>query len=204
MSDTKLIIGLTGGIASGKTTVANLFAAHGIDIVDTDQIAYDLVKPGQIAYKKIIDHFGKTILDSNKQLDRIQLRKRIFANTDEKHWLESLLHPLIRQQTKAMIEKSTSPYCIVVIPLLYETWPNPLINRVLVVETDPQQQLSRLKQRDTINTNLAESMIAQQANNQQRQSIADDIVYNNNNPEDLEAGVSKLHNQYLASLAPRA
>lgn len=116
-----LTIAITGGVASGKSTVANLFAKYGIDIVDTDQIARDVVQATMPAYKSIVKHFGNTILLENQDLDRSKLREIIFANPDEKLWLEQLLHPLIREEMIAQVQQSTSPYCICLIPLLAES-----------------------------------------------------------------------------------
>lgn len=191
-----LVIGLTGGIASGKTAVANLFTEFGITIIDTDKIAHQLVEPGKAPYQKIIDKFGSEILHKNSQLNRPALRERIFANPDDKQWLESLLHPLIREITAFQIEQANSDYCIVVIPLLYETWPNPLLDRVLVIESNPDIQLQRLLLRDDISKTLAHSMIKQQASNAQRLSLADDVIKNEADLDQLLTDVSKMHYKY--------
>ena len=191
-----LVIGLTGGIASGKSAVAHLFAELGISIIDTDRIAHQLVEPGQPALESIIKHFGPAIVDHEGKLNRQRLREIIFANPSDKQWLESLLHPLIRTATAEQIQHATSGYCIVVIPLLYETWPNPLLNRVLVVNCEPKIQRQRLLLRDDISETLAHTMIAQQANTEERLSIADDVIENNGDLDQLSADVLILHNKY--------
>lgn len=191
-----LVVGLTGGIASGKSAVADLFAELGITIIDTDIIARQLVEPGQNAYQKIVDHFGTEVVNSDGQLNRAQLRQKIFTNPDEKQWLELLLHPLIRNITAQRIQLADSNYCIVVIPLLYETWPNPLLDRVLVVDCTPELQLQRLIQRDKLSDELAHSIIAQQASRTERLSLADDIIENNDNLTVLTKIVRKMDSKF--------
>lgn len=193
-----LVIGLTGGIASGKTTVAELFAEQGITIIDTDIIAREVVMPGTKAHTAIVEQFGSDILQVDQQLDRQQLRQQIFADANAKQWLEDLLHPLIREQSATAIAASHSAYAILAIPLLYETWPNPLINRVLVVDCDIEQQRQRLLKRDTISPELAEQMLAQQATREQRLSIADDVITNDGSLDELAVAVLELHKKYLA------
>lgn len=196
-----LVIGLTGGIASGKSLVGNFFTQYGIDVFDTDTIARECVQPTTPAYKKLVEHFGTEILDNQLKIDRSKLRKIIFHDSEQKKWLETLLHPLIRQRTKELISSSISPYCLVIIPLLYETWPNPLIDRVLVVDCEPQIQLKRLKNRDNIDQQLANKMLQQQASREQRLSIANDIVTNNNGMEQLYKDIDELHKHYLKLVA---
>lgn len=191
-----LVVGLTGGIASGKSAVADLFAELDITIIDTDIIARQLVEPGQNAYQKIVDHFGTEVVNSDGQLNRAQLRQKIFTNPDEKQWLELLLHPLIRNITAQRIQLADSNYCIVVIPLLYETWPNPLLDRVLVVDCTPELQLQRLIQRDKLSDELAHSIIAQQASRTERLSLADDIIENNDNLTVLTKIVRKMDSKF--------
>jgi dephospho-CoA kinase len=194
---TRLVVGLTGGIASGKSAVACEFAKLGIDIIDTDVIARQLVEPDQEAYKAIVAYFGDDILQKDGQLDRQTLRERIFADSEAKQWLEQLLHPCIRAATKDAINAASSAYCMVVIPLLVETLPNPLLQRVLVVDCDETVQLKRLLARDNIDTNLAKKMIAQQASRAARLEIADDIVENNGDLAQLKQAVKSLDAKYL-------
>jgi len=192
-----LVVGLTGGIGSGKTKVANLFAEYGVRIIDTDQISRDVVEPHQPAWEKIVEHFGKEILEKNNTLNRRLLREKVFENTAEREWLEALLHPLIRANMKMQVEKATSPYCIVVIPLLAETKPNPLINRVLVIDTDETTQIERAKIRDCASTEHIKSIIASQASRTERLKIAHDVIENNSSVDDLKKKVLHMHKYYL-------
>jgi dephospho-CoA kinase len=194
-----LKVGMTGGIASGKTYAANLFKQLGCDIIDTDVIAHQLVEIGKPAWHAIVDHFGSEILNANQSLNRKRLQHIIFSNTNEKKWLETLLHPKIRRAVHDTIEqKVTSPYCIVIIPLLVETLPNPNINRVLVIDTDEKTQLQRAMQRDGISEQTATAILHNQASRQQRLTIADDILENNTSLTDFKLAVQKMHSFYLS------
>ena len=141
-------IGLTGGIASGKSTVASLFAALGVPIVDTDLLAREVVAPGSPLLREIAEHFGVQLLQRRRQLNRHDLRERVFADLGERQWLEALLHPAIRELTDARCEAASGPYVIVAIPLLVETGGAARFDRVLVVDCDPELQLARLMARD--------------------------------------------------------
>ncbi len=193
-----LAIGLTGGIGSGKTTVANLFATHGIEIIDTDIIARVVVEPGTDALNKIAEHFGHDILNLDHTLNRKALAKKIFDNAVEKSWLEHLLHPLIRAYVTKMKGKVRSPYCIIVIPLLIETLPNPDIDRILVVESPTQLQIQRTQARDQRSENEISAIISSQAASAQRLAAADDIIINDQDLESLSSAVEKLHLKYLS------
>lgn len=192
-----LVIGLTGGIGSGKTTVANLFAQHGITLIDTDQIARDVIQPHQTAYQKILDHFGLDILQNDKSIDRSKLRKLIFSDTNEKLWLENLLHPLIRQEMQQAITHATSPYVIAIIPLLLETTKNPLIDRVLVVDADEEKQIHRTCLRDKVSAEDVKAILRTQIDRAKRLEAADDVVHNHGSVEELISQVDKLHHVYL-------
>ncbi len=192
-----LIVGLTGGIASGKSTVAKLFAEKDIAVIDTDAIARALVLPEQPAYYSIIAHFGTDILNQDKTLNRRMLREIIFNNPTEKQWLEDLLHPLIRDEMLHKIGLVQSPYCVVVIPLLIEHYPYPHVNRILAIDIDEQEQIARAIPRDKMSEKLTREIIAQQASRLQRDKLADDIIYNNGSMEDLIKEVDKLHEKYL-------
>lgn len=193
----RLIIGLTGGIGSGKTSVAKLFGEHGITLIDTDQIARDVIHPGSSALQQVVKKFGAEILMPNGQLNRAKLRTIIFENPDHRMWLENLLHPLIREDIKKQIEQATSPYCIIIIPLLFETKPNPLIDRVLVVDTSEQNQIERTKIRDKISPAEVRAIIQSQVDRETRIKKADDIIYNEGPLEELIPQVEKLHRFYL-------
>jgi dephospho-CoA kinase len=196
-----MIIGLTGGIASGKSQAANFFAELGIVVIDTDHIAREVVSKDQIAYQQIITHFGNDLLTANQEINRKKLREIIFNSQENKQWLENLLHPIIRAESAKQIKQSKSAYSILVIPLLFETWPNPLADRVLVIDCLPETQLARLLERDSISAELAKKIIEQQASREQRLSIADDIIENNESIEQLRQNVLKMHNFYLGMTA---
>lgn len=192
-----LTIGLTGGIGSGKTTVANLFANLGVDIIDTDLIARDVVQPGTDALKKIAVHFGSEIVNPDHSLNRTLLAQKIFNNTDEKVWLEKLLHPLIRAHVSAAKMNVKSPYCIVVIPLLIETLPNPDIDRILVVDSPENLQIERTLSRDPRTESEIKAIIQSQVSSAQRIKAADDVIINDQDLAKLSTAVDQLHRQYL-------
>jgi len=190
-------IGLTGGIASGKSTVANLFAALGITIVDTDLLAREVVAPGSALLPRIAGHFGADVLQKDGSLDRAALRSRVFANPAERQWLERLTHPAIRELTDKRCESATSDYVIVAIPLLVETAGAERFDRVLVVDCSPEIQFARLQARDGASRAEAERMLAAQATREQRLAVADDVITNDGDLAALREQVEKLHRQYL-------
>jgi dephospho-CoA kinase len=192
-----LSIGLTGGIGSGKSTVAELFAQHGIDIIDTDLIARTVVEPGTKALAEIATHFGEEVLNSDHTLNRKILAKKIFDNLEEKSWLEKLLHPLIMKEVLAAKTKVTSPYCIVVIPLLIETLPNPTIDRILVVDSPKSLQISRTQARDQRSEAEITAIIATQATPEERRAAANELIINDRGLTELNQAVTELHHRYL-------
>lgn len=192
-----LIIGLTGGIGAGKTTVSDMFKEHGVPIIDADVIAKELTKPNQPAFFDIVDHFEEEVLLENGSLNRPKIRAIIFANPHERLWLEQYLHPLIRKEITESIARLKTPYCIVVIPLLVEIDPYPFLNRILVVDADPAFQIERVKQRDNLNTESVEAIIKAQIDREQRLKIAHDIIYNNGNLKTLAKDVTTLHQFYI-------
>ena len=191
------IVALSGGIASGKSTIANLFAQLGVPIIDADVIARQVVEIGTDAYKLIVKHFSQEILLPNNEIDRSQLRDIIFNNDHERLWLNNLLHPIIQEQTQIQIAQQTAAYVIWVVPLLVENNLHNLSDRVLMVDTPEQLQLERLIQRDNIDESLAKKMISSQISSQKRLTYADDIIVNNGDLTSLTAQVNKLHQQYL-------
>ena len=191
------IVALSGGIASGKSTIANLFAQLGVPIIDADVIARQVVEIGTDAYKVIVKHFSQEILLPNNEIDRSQLREIIFNNDHERLWLNNLLHPIIQEQTQIQIAQQTAAYVIWVVPLLVENNLHNLADRVLMVDTPEQLQLERLIQRDNIDESLAKKMISSQISSQKRLTYADDIIVNNGDLTSLTAQVNKLHQQYL-------
>ncbi|MDF7667483.1 dephospho-CoA kinase [Orbaceae bacterium ESL0727] len=193
------IVALSGGIASGKTTVANLFAQLGVPIIDADVIARQVVAPGTLALAEIVRHFSQEILLANGQLDRSQLRELIFHNDHERLWLNHLLHPLIQQETtKAIAAQHNAPYLLWVIPLLVENNLMHFANSILVIDVSPEQQLERLILRDHIDADLATKMVLSQTSNQKRLACADQIIKNEGDLADLAAQVDRLHHYYLA------
>ncbi len=193
-----LVVGLTGGIASGKSTIAEQFGLLGANIIDSDKLAREVVEPEKSALQQIVEHFGNTILLENGQLDRKQLAKLIFANPTERIWVENLLHPLIRELMRARVAQSTAPYCILVIPLLVESKPNPLIQRVLVVDASEETQKQRLLARDNISLEQINQILAAQTTREKRLAKADDIIHNNGSIDTVLPEIDRLHQQYLA------
>ncbi len=148
------IIGLTGGIGSGKTTIANMFAELGVDVIDADIIARQVVEPNTPALIAIQQRFGADMIAVDGQLNRSLLRTKVFNNEEDKSWLNNLLHPLIRQQMQSQTLAAQSPYCLLVVPLLIENNLTAMVNRVLVIDVDEQTQLQRASQRDNNSTQL--------------------------------------------------
>ncbi len=202
MSDPKatiLRIGLTGGIASGKSAVAEIFASLGATIIDTDIIAREVVAPGQPGLAAIVAVFGPDILQADETLDRAALRQLVFAEPALKQRLESILHPLIHAATLTMADATmnTSVYQVFVIPLLAESNFIDLVNRVLVVDCPTELQRSRLMARDNESENSADAIMNTQASRKARLAIADDIINNDSDLAELESTVHALHQQYL-------
>jgi len=192
-----LKVALTGGIASGKTTVSDLFVELGVPVIDTDIIARQLVEPGQPALEQIVAHFGASILQADGQLDRRQLRARIFNDPGERQALEAILHPAIRNELESQLARVTAPYTILVIPLLAEssrTWGQ---DRTLLVDAPEALQVARLVERDHCSVAEAEAALSSQADRGQRQSIADDIILNDGDTAELAKRVRELHSAYL-------
>ncbi|MCX8640334.1 dephospho-CoA kinase [Gilliamella sp. B3172] len=191
------VVALSGGVASGKSTIANLFAQLGVPIIDADIIARQVVEVGTDALAQIVKHFSTEILLPNGELDRSQLREIIFNNDHERLWLNNLLHPIIHKITQMQIAKQTAPYVIWVVPLLIENNLHQLADRVLMVDVPETLQMERLIYRDKISESLAKRMIRTQVPLAERLSYADDIIVNNGNLASLSEQVNKLHQQYL-------
>ncbi|MBD1576553.1 MULTISPECIES: dephospho-CoA kinase [Vibrio] len=198
-----MIIGLTGGIGSGKTSIANLFHQHfNIDLVDADIVARQVVQPNTLGLNAIVQHFGDSILTDTGELDRRQLRERIFSAPSEKQWINDLLHPLIRTEIKRQLQHVTSPYVILVVPLLVESeWKN-FVDRILVVDASEQTQIERTCSRDSTSQTQVRAILASQASRQERLSFADDVINNDAdlNPQTQQAlllQVTALHQKYL-------
>ncbi|MEM6160386.1 dephospho-CoA kinase [Erwinia sp. P6884] len=189
-------VALTGGIGSGKTTIANAFAARGIDLVDADVIARQVVEPGQPALHAIRHKFGEEVILPDGTLNRATLRQRIFSAPEEKSWLNALLHPLIQAETQRQLAMTRSPWCLWVVPLLVENNLQHLANRVLVVDVDRDTQLSRTMARDGITREQAEHILAAQATREMRLAVADDIIDNGGPPDAVAARVALLDQRY--------
>jgi len=196
------VIGLTGGIGSGKSTTAQIFVGLGIEIISADQFAQDLVQADSYYLKEIIKHFGQCLLipigsSGQKQLDRKQLRELIFADPAEKQWLEALLHPAIREKMRAAVEAAQSPYCILEIPLLLETEPNPIIDRILVVDAPEALRIQRAQQHHQLSPEQIKQTIQQQISRSERLQAADDVIVNDSSLAALEQKIRTLHEKYL-------
>ncbi len=192
-------IGLTGSVASGKSTVAANFARLGIEVISADHIARALVNRNQPALQQIVHHFGQTVLLPNGELNRRHLRELIVNNAIERRWLEDLLHPLIRRQIEQDIQHCKSPYCMIEIPLLTDTSAYPYLDRVLLVLADPEQQIIRMMARDHCSRDQACALLeTTRADNDKRRAIANDMVMNNDTPEALHNKIMALHTQYLS------
>lgn len=189
-------IGLTGGIASGKSTVADLFAEKGIPVLDTDLIAREVVLPGSEGLQRVVAEFGATVLAEDGSLDRRGLRERVFSNDDDRARLEAILHPLIRARLEEMSASAGGPYQIHVVPLLVESGLQRAVDRVLVVDCSRANQASRLLDRDAESEETARKMIAAQSGRQRRLAVADDVIVNDGAKADLEALVDRLDHFY--------
>lgn len=192
-----LVIGLTGGIGSGKSVVTDCFMQLGIPIIDADVVARDITKPDSSAVKLIAAHFGPDILQPDGSLNRSTLRQHIFNDPDQRQWLEELLHPLIMQDIQRQISTMKGPYCIAVIPLLIEIDYHHVVNRVLVVDAPEETQLQRTIARDNITRETALKMLHAQAKRDDRLAKADDIIHNDGRIEELMPQVQRLHEKYL-------
>jgi dephospho-CoA kinase len=191
------IVGLTGGIGSGKTTVAQQFETHGVTVIDADQIAHQLSQPGEAGYQAMLDLFGTDILQANGYINRKQLREKVFSSDALRADLEAALHPLIRQTMMQQAQQAATPYCILSIPLLTESNNFDGINRVLVVDCPEALQRQRATKRDNSSTEQIEHIMAAQNSREERLSYADDVIVNDSDLEHIEKEVAALHQLYL-------
>ncbi|RQM75169.1 dephospho-CoA kinase [Aeromonas hydrophila] len=199
------VVAITGGIGSGKTTVANQFAELGIEVVDADVIAREVVEPGTPALAAIAAHFGSEVITPDGQLDRRWLRERVFTDPQAKGWLNALLHPLIRTEMQRQCAAARSPYCLLVVPLLVENRLTALANRVLVIDVDEATQLERTCRRDGVSREQAQAILAAQASRAERLAAADDVLDNQNGtPEAIKSRILALHETYLAFASQQA
>jgi dephospho-CoA kinase len=192
-----LRVGLTGGIGSGKSTVAALFAELGVPVIDADQVARDLVEPGMPALAAIVKALGADVLRDGR-LDRARLRALAFADPAVRETLETIQHPLIRDEIRRRVGALTRPYCIIAIPLLVEKGWQGEVDRVLVVDATPEQQIARTRARDGVDQATVERILGVQASRQERLARADDIIENNGDIATLRGHVTMAHRHYLA------
>lgn len=192
-----LIIGLTGGIGSGKSEASKRFAKRGILVVDADIVAREVVEPGSTALTQIATHFGPDILDSTGNLNRGALREIIFSSPLEKQWLESLLHPIINNSIKHQLASASSAYSILASPLLLETQQFQLVDRILVIDTSEQLQIERASHRDQNNETQIKAIMQTQLSRQERCARATDIIQNHGSINELDTQIEKLHLLYL-------
>jgi len=197
MKDT-LKIGLTGGIASGKSTVCDLFSQLSVEIIDADTISHDLTKSDGLAFQEILDHFGDRILGSDGELDRQQLRSIIFNDVAEKQALENIIHPKVLDKINKNISDSTAPYLIIAVPLMIETGMNQLMDRVLLIDCSIETQVRRLIERDKCTKQQAQSIIANQASLESKRAICDDVIVNEEGTslDHLKTEVIRLNSFY--------
>lgn len=190
-------MGLTGGIGCGKSTVTALFAKLGVQYVDADIVAREVVQPGSACLATICQHFGNNIVNQAGELDRAALRQRVFSNAADKAWLEQLLHPAIRQQLLIQLAALTSPYALLVAPLLLENKLQHLVQRVLVIDLAEDLQRQRAMARDNSSEQQINAIMAAQISRTGRLQLADDIITNDSSIADLAPQVARLHQQYL-------
>ncbi|MDQ4429277.1 dephospho-CoA kinase [Yokenella regensburgei] len=193
----KFTVALTGGIGSGKSTVAEAFSRLGVNVIDADVIARKVVESGTPALDAIAAHFGPQMLTTEGDLNRRSLRERVFAHPEDKAWLNALLHPLIQQETHRQMREATSPYVLWVVPLFVENQLFAQADRVLVVDVPRETQIFRTMQRDNVSREHAEHILAAQATREARLAAADDIIDNNGAPDAIVSDVARLHAQYL-------
>lgn len=197
------VVGITGGIGSGKSAVSDRFKRLGIDVVDADVASREVVKPGQPALEAIAEHFGSDLINADGSLDRARLRALVFADQRERVWLERLLHPLINEYIRVQLARAASPYAILVSPLMMETGQSRFTNRILVVDVPEEVQLARTMARDSNAEAQVRAIMAAQASRAARLATADDVINNDAGFEALDHAVARLHEQYLRLAAAR-
>ncbi|MGD0961850.1 MAG: dephospho-CoA kinase [Methylomonas sp.] len=198
-----LKIGLTGGIGAGKSTVCDMFRQQGVNIIDADIIAKQLVKPGMPTLERLSENFGRNILQADGSLNRIFLRELIFSDPEKKRRLENIMHPPIYAQIAVEIENSVGLYCIVAVPLLMETQKTGLFDRILVVDCSLETQLERILKRNELSRRQALAMISSQISREERLRLTDDLIDNSSTLTKLAEQVKRLHNSYILLASAR-
>ena len=199
------VVGLTGGIGSGKSAAADRFAELGVSVIDTDSIAHELTGPHGAAMPALVAEFGPDAMRADGALDRAWMRERVFADAGSRHRLEGVLHPMIRQHSIARIAMADGVYCVLVVPLLFETGHYlPLLARTLLVDCEEATQIARVMQRNGLDEAAVRAVMAAQCSREQRRERADDIICNNDSLAALRLQVDAKHDYYLASLADRS
>ena len=201
MINTPYVIGLTGGIGSGKSAATERFKTHNIDVVDADEVARDVVLPGTPGLHSIVQHFGRIVLLNDGTLDRAQLRNQVFAAPEAKAWLNKLLHPLIRERMLELIAASSSPYCILSVPLLVENKLYEMCSKVVVVDCEEDIQLKRAMQRDSSDKQTIKNIMAAQASREERLHAADYVLDNSTTLTSLHQQVDELHTKLLLQVS---
>ncbi len=191
-------VGLTGGIGCGKSTIATIFAEHGVPIIDTDKISHQITQKDGAAIPAIKSEFGEKHINEKGALDRTTMRQLVFSDSSARQGLEKILHPLILTQVKTQAESCSAPYALIVIPLLFESsgyqdW----LDRTLTVDCTDKTQIERASGREGMNEQMVRSIMAQQFSRLKRIELADDVIENNGSLSDLQPQISKLHQQYL-------
>ncbi|MBY5923186.1 dephospho-CoA kinase [Ferrimonas balearica] len=198
------IVGLTGGIGSGKSQVSALFEALDVTVVDADLIAREVVAPGTEGLAAIAEHFGAEILEADGSLNRAALRTRVFNDEAERRWLNALTHPLIRSEMVRRCREAPSEYALMVVPLMVENKLHTLVDRLLVVDLPEDQQRHRTASRDNTEGSEVDKIIARQASRAERLALADDVIDNSGSVEALSPQVRRLHQQYLTMARNRS
>lgn len=199
----RYVVGLTGGIGSGKSAAAKIFRTCGVEVIDADALAREVVEPGQPALSDIGTHFGSGLLTAQGHLDRAALRKIVFSNPKHKSWLENLLHPLIAELLQRRLSATKSPYAILESPLLLETEQHKLVDRVIVIDVNEEIQIDRSVRRDGSDEEVIKSIIASQINRAERIQYADDLVSNEESLEQLREKIEALHSKYLGMVTEK-
>ncbi len=192
-----MIVGLTGGIGSGKSVAGDFFIELGIDVIDADHVSKNILDDNESAKKLFLENFGKKFIDKNNNVDRALLRDEIFKNEDKKEALESIIHPLVREEIFNFIENSNSVYKIIMVPLIYETNSQDFYDKIVVIDCKEENQIMRASKRDNKTKNDIINIMKNQASSDERMSIADEVIKNDSSLDDLKKQVIKVHQKLL-------